>query len=515
MNAENTVPVIAGFFPDPSICRSGDDYYVVCSSFEYAPGVPIFHSRDLYRWEQIGNVLAGPVAPRPSQGVYAPTIRYHDGRFWMITTDVGLLRDGHLITHAERPEGPWSEPVHVAGTLGIDPDLAWDDDGNCYLTYASFQEGGGIVQLRVDPETGTALSDTYLVWRGTDMQNTEAPHLYQVDGYWYLLVAEGGTERGHAVTIARGPAPQGPFEGCPANPILSHRSTGHPVQNTGHADLVRSADGSWFAVLLGVRPRGFTPGYHVNGRETFLARVEWRDGWPVFLDPEPAVTPADHSFTDDFTGPALHPRWVSPGDGLLCVRARDAYWTAEATVDRTALPSRLVLRLDDRHWYGLTLDTTPADVGTSRPAASDIAAGEIAAADINAGRTAAPGVATPKAAAADIAAGEVAARGADAGHVAAGRVDAVARIGDLEQVTGSVRVTGDTVTLRISAVEHANASEPNVSAGPDQIVLSADGIELARLDGRYLSTEVAGGFTGRVIGVAGARRFSYTTEGPQ
>jgi len=459
MTADNTVPVIAGFFPDPSICRSGDDYYLVCSSFEYSPGVPIFHSRDLYRWEQIGNVLAGPVAPNPSQGVYAPTIRHHDGRFWMITTDVGRLHDGHLITHATRPEGPWSEPVPVAGTLGIDPDLAWDDDGDCYLTYASFREGGGIVQVRIDPETGRTLSDTYLVWRGTGLSNTEAPHLYHVGEHWYLLVAEGGTERGHAVTVARGPSPQGPFEACPANPILSHRSTGHPVQNTGHADLVRSPDGSWWAVHLGVRPRGFTPGFHVNGRETFLARVEWRDDWPVLLDPSPAVTPVDHSFTDDFTGSALHPRWVSPGGGLLCVRARDPHWTAEATIDRTAGPARLVLRLDDRHWYALVTDT---DTG------------------------------------------------------AAGRVDAVARIGDLEQTVGSLPITGDTVTLRIAAAAPAHAGAMSVTTGPDEIVLSVDGTELARLDGRYLSTEVAGGFTGRVIGVAGDRRpvlFTYTSEG--
>lgn len=454
MSADNAVPIIAGFFPDPTVCRVGDDYYLACSSCEYSPAVPIFHSRDRYRWEQIGNVLTEVTATEPSQGVYAPTLRHHDDRFWMITTDVGRLRDGHLITHAERPEGPWSEPVFVAGTFGIDPDLAWDDDGTCYLTYASFNEGGGIVQVRVDPLTGKALSEVTLIWRGTGLSNTEAPHLYQIDGIWYLMVAEGGTERGHAVTIARGPTPQGPFEACPGNPILSHRSTAHPVQNTGHADLVQAADGSWWAVYLGVRPQGFTPYFHVNGRETFLARVTWEDGWPVFHDPSPGVTPVDHSFTEDFTGPSLHPRWVTPGGDLLCVRVRDHRWTAEATIDLTAGPSRLVLRLDDRHWYGVFAE--------------------------------------------------------------AGRVRAVARIGDLEQEAGTAPVTADVITLRIAAADPANAGAMSVTVGPDSIVLSADDTELARLDGRYLSTEVAGGFTGRVLGVAGSNRpelFTYTTNG--
>ncbi len=447
-----SVPVIAGFYPDPTVCRVGDDYYLACSSFEYSPGVPLLHSRDLRRWEQIGNILGPVTAAEPSQGVYAPTLRHHDGRFWMITTDVGRLRDGHLITHAERPEGPWSEPVFVAGTFGIDPDLAWDDDGNCYLTYASFQEGGGIVQVRVDPESGKALSEVYPVWRGTGLSNTEAPHLYQVDGHWYLVVAEGGTERGHAVTIARGPAPEGPFEPCPHNPILSHRSTGHPVQNTGHADLVQAADGSWWAVYLGVRPHGFTPGFHVNGRETFLAAITWEDGWPVFRDPVPPVEPVDHSFTDDLTGPQLHPRWVTPGGGLHCVRVRDQHWTATTTIDPSDGPSRLMLRLDDRHWYGLFADP--------------------------------------------------------------GRIRAVARIGDLEQEIGSVDAAGGAVTLRISAVEPARAGAMSVTVGPDEIILAAGDAELARLDGRYLSTEVAGGFTGRVVGFGGTRPalFTYQTQ---
>ena len=165
------------------------------------------------------------------------------------------------------------------GVLGIDPDLAWDDDGNCWVHCSA--GGGGILRYRIDDRTGDVLDGPVLAWTGTGLQFPEAPHLFSRDDWWYLLIAEGGTERGHAVSIARAPSPIGPWESCPANPILSHRSTDHPVQNTGHGDLVEAVDGSWWMVLLGTRPRGITPGYHVLGRETFLVPVDWVDGWPV------------------------------------------------------------------------------------------------------------------------------------------------------------------------------------------------------------------------------------------
>src|SRR5690606_29267786 len=181
--------------------------------------------------------------------------------------------------------GPWSEPVFVREAIGIDPDLAWDDDGTCYLTWhdLDFVRGGkGIIQAPVDPMTGELLAPAYPVWQGSGMIAAEGPHLHRVGDWWYLMLAEGGTERGHSVTIARAPHPSGPYEACPHNPILTRRSTGHPVQNTGHADLVERSDGSWAAVYLGVRVQGSTPGFHVLGRETFLAGVEWIDGWPQF-----------------------------------------------------------------------------------------------------------------------------------------------------------------------------------------------------------------------------------------
>ena len=274
-------PVLPGFHPDPSICRVGDTYYLVTTSFEYAPGVPIFRSTDLRSWEQIGHVLDRPSQldvskAGPSGGIFAPTLRHHDGRFWMITTnwsDDG----GQLLVHAEDPAGPWSEPVRIPSAMGIDPDLAWDDDGTCLMSYAGFGPDGGegIVQSAIDPLTGEVLTERRWLWSGTGGKFPEGPHLYRIGEWWYLLIAEGGTERGHAVTIARSRSPQGPFESNPANPLLTHRGTDEPVQNTGHADLVERPDGGWAIVYHGVRARGSSPEWHVLGRETFADEVVW------------------------------------------------------------------------------------------------------------------------------------------------------------------------------------------------------------------------------------------------
>src|SRR4029453_9257838 len=225
-------PVVPGFFPDPSVCRVGDDYYLACSSFEYFPGVPTHHSPDFERWTLVANALDRPeqlplAGARSSAGIYAPTLRHHDGLFWLVTTNVSGA--GHVIYTAEDAHGPWSDPVAVDGAVGIDPDLAWDAEGACWLTYSelgggAFAAGGGrIRQARVDPRSGRVLEEPRTLWSGTGLQFPEAPHLYELDGTWYLLIAEGGTGPGHAVSIARGPSPCGPFEGCPHHPLLSHR----------------------------------------------------------------------------------------------------------------------------------------------------------------------------------------------------------------------------------------------------------------------------------------------------
>ncbi|MFG6493680.1 family 43 glycosylhydrolase [Microbacterium sp. P03] len=473
----STTPVLPGFFPDPSICRVGDTYYLINSSFEYLPGIPIHSSTDLVTWTPIGNALtrATQIAEHdgyPSAGIFAPTIRHHDGRFWIIGTNVNdiPLGRGHFLIHAEDAAGPYSDPVHIAGAIGIDPDIAWDDDGTAHVTWCSLDpEQPGIQSAPIDTETGEMLASPRPLWQGTGLAFPEGPHLYRIDGWWYLLLAEGGTERGHAATIARARTLDEDFESAPGNPFLSHRSLTHPVQNTGHADLVELADGTWAALHLGVRPRGQSPGFHVNGRETFVVGIHWVDGWPHVDEDRFTAPVVDRSFEDRFVSPRLHDRWLGVGrfpqsfsrhgadDGLvidadagagstlLAARARDVVWSASAVFeplnDRAA--GRFLLRIDDRHWYGLTYD----------------------------------------------------------GAV----VEAKVVIGPVAHSAGHWDVPeGAAPTLRISA--HAPTLLPHgVSLEPDlvELAVTAAGEEhiFGAFDGRYLSTEVAGGFTGRVFGV--------------
>ncbi len=275
-----TNPVLPGFYPDPSICRVGSDYYLVTSSFSYFPGVPIFHSRDLVNWKQIGHCLdrASQLALQgqpTSGGIFAPTIRHHDGVFFMTTTNVSGV--GNFIVTATNPKGPWSEPVRV-DQPGIDPSLFFDDDGKVYYTTSH----DGAYQSQIDVNTGQLIGESKVIWKGTGGQYPDGPHLYRIDGTYYLLISEGGTEYGHMLTIARSDSPWGPFEACKRNPVLSHRSRFSAIQGTGHADLVRTHKGDWYAVTLAYRPKGYPPAYHL-GRETFLLPVTWADdGFPVF-----------------------------------------------------------------------------------------------------------------------------------------------------------------------------------------------------------------------------------------
>lgn len=462
-------PIIPGFHPDPSICLVDGAYYIACSSFEYAPGVPLWRSTDLVTWDLVTNILATdeqltPGVAASSRGVYAPTLRHHDGRLWLITTDV--FGGGNLIVTATHPEGPWSAPVWLADIIAIDPDIAWDDDGRCLVTYCD-QSGGPVAirQVEVDTATGKLLEEPRLMWSGTGLHHPEAPHLYQRGDWWYLMIAEGGTERGHAVSIARSRSPRGPFEGNPANPILTHRSLSHPVQNTGHADMVQTNAGDWAMVYLGVRARGFTPWFHVNGRETFLAGIDWVDDWPV-VDESRFEVPQQHTgFVDTFDAAVLHPRWVSPGlrpeafvqaadaggalvfpadspvgrPSLLATRCVDEWWTARTAVEPGDATAVLALRMDDRH----SLEV----------------------------------------------------------RASAGAVWATAWIAGLPIELGRADA-GEPVVLQLS-------TEPPTTDGPDDVVASVlvDGEphELGRIDGRYFSTEVVGGFTGRVVGVRAER----------
>lgn len=315
-------PVLPGFHPDPSVCRVGHDYYLATSSFQYFPGVPIHHSRDLVHWRLIGHCLM-----RPSQvdlahasnagGIFAPTLRYHQGTFYMITTNV--TQKWNFFVSAADPAGPWSEPVRV-DREGYDPSLFFDEDGQVY--YTRWGAGNQIVQAKIDVRNGRLDHPPRSIWSGSGAGHPEGPHLFKAHGYYYLMAAEGGTHLGHTETIARARTPLGPFENCPHNPILTHRHDNTiPIQAVGHADLIKAHDGTWWALFLGFRPQlhGFFPFHHL-GRETYLAPVHWTDdGWPLIngrktieLEMEgPAFQAAAESVPtrDDFDSPQLGLCW--------------------------------------------------------------------------------------------------------------------------------------------------------------------------------------------------------------
>lgn len=319
-------PVLPGFHPDPSICKVGDDYFMVNSSFGYFPGVPVFHSTNLVNWEQIGYVLDReeqvPLAKAETTlGIFAPTIRYHNGLFYMITTNI--TDKGNFFVTAKNPAGPWSNPIWIE-TPGIDPSLFFDDNGKVYVTSA---QNWGLVKNRIvmsaiDIASGKLLSQPVTIWKGTGGKFPEGPHLYKKDGFYYLMIAEGGTEYGHKVTIARSKNIWGTYQSNPANPILTHATAdeeNNPIQGTGHADLVQTNDGSWFMVALGFRPLN---DHQILGRETFLAPVVWKQNeWPIVngngaisldmkVDKLPAaVTAKNYNQNEDFNRDSLGFEW--------------------------------------------------------------------------------------------------------------------------------------------------------------------------------------------------------------
>lgn len=276
-------PIISGFYPDPSICRAGDTYYLVCSSFQFFPGVPLFESRDLINWTQIGHVLTRK-SQLPLQntnsvgGIYAPTIRYHNGRFYMVTTNV--TNGGHFYVWTDDIHGEWSEPVWV-DQEGIDPSLFFEDGKAYFMSNGSDAQGSCILQCEIDIETGKRISETRGIWHGTGGRFLESPHLYHIGKYYYLMASEGGTEYGHMVVYARGESPYGPFAAYAQNPVLTNRNCGgYLLQGCGHADLVDDANGNWWMVHLGFRQIHQWMMFHTTGREVNLVPVTFdADGW--------------------------------------------------------------------------------------------------------------------------------------------------------------------------------------------------------------------------------------------
>lgn len=301
-----TNPILNGGYPDPSICRDGEDFYIVNSSFEYFPGLPLHHSKDLVNWELVGYGLhraeqasgaVNLVDVQSNGGIHAPTLRCHEGRFYIITTNVYTpAKSGeptqmvNFVITADTIQGPWSQPNVIDNAPGIDPDLFFDDDGRVWYVGTHSPEepaygGEGEIYLQeLNPKTWQFMGDRHFLWRGAVKFATwaEGPHLYKKDGRYYLLVAEGGTSFNHAVTVAVSDQITGPYEGNHRNPILTsrHLSYDNWVHSTGHADMVELADGRWYMVALS--KRGDIEGETDDGRrganmgrETHLLPVVW------------------------------------------------------------------------------------------------------------------------------------------------------------------------------------------------------------------------------------------------
>ncbi|PWJ37894.1 glycoside hydrolase family 43 protein [Sediminitomix flava] len=373
-------PIISGFHPDPSICRVGDDYYLVNSSFEWFPGVPIFHSKDLVNWQQIGHVLdrksqLNMVNTKASAGIWAPTIRYHEGKYYVVVTCKQSKNDcncgNNFYVTADSPEGPWSDPIWIKNSLGIDPTIFWDDDGKVYYLGSTHEfgrnwEGEDRIYLQeLQLETGELLGKPQFLTSGhaSNARFTEGPHIYKIKDKYLLLAAEGGTWNDHAITGFLADSITGPYAPIHANPLLTHRHLGknYPLTTIGHGDLVQTQHGDWWGVMLGVRK---LDGNYYLGRESYLTAVEFQGTKPVFnagigkvqlkeKRPDLPLFPfTENPIRDDFTAENLGLQWnflrTPQTDWLIqdTQKARIGLPLRAESVKERANPSLLARRLE-------------------------------------------------------------------------------------------------------------------------------------------------------------------------
>ena len=366
-------PILQGFYPDPGVTRVGEDYYLVTSTFGWFPGIPVFHSRDLVNWTQIGNAIDRPDQLDfknlgLSRGVFAPTIQAKNGIFYILNTCVDC--GGNFVVTAENPAGPWSDPVWLPDLEGgIDPSLFFDDDGRTWILNNGPPEGTpqyeGHRAIWVQEfdlaNLKTIGPRKVLVNGGVDFSKKpiwiEGPHIFKKDGWYYLSCAEGGTAEGHSQVILRSKSVTGPYEPNPANPILTQRDLprdrANPITSAGHAQLVQTQKGEWWATFLAVRP--YAGDYYNTGRETFLLPVTWEDGWPRITRPGQAV-------------PFVHARPALPAQPAPKLPTNGAFTVRDA-FDGTALPLHwMMLRQPRERWYAfdkgaLVLDARAAGLG--------------------------------------------------------------------------------------------------------------------------------------------------------
>jgi len=362
-------PILSGFYPDPALARVGNDYYLIGSTFAYFPGIPIFRSKDLVNWTQIGNVIHRPEQLKfdslgMSRGVFAPTINFHDGTFYVLNTCVDC--GGNYLVTATNPAGPWSNPTWIPEVGGIDPSIFFDDDGKTYVinndepTGGSTYQGHRAIWIREFDVAAKKVKGqaTQIINAGVDITQKpiwiEGPHIYKINGKYYLSCAEGGTAVDHRQVVFRADNVLGPYVPAPAsvNPILTQRhlppTRPFPITSAGHADFLQTQNGEWWGIFLATRP--YDDDYYNTGRETFLLPLEWKDGWPSFIggrepvpyavkkpnlpaQPAPAIpTHGNFSVREEFDGRTLAPYWMmlrtpreqwwTLGGGALTLRAR-------------------------------------------------------------------------------------------------------------------------------------------------------------------------------------------------
>jgi xylan 1,4-beta-xylosidase len=379
-------PILKGFHPDPCICRVHTDYYIAVSTFEWFPGVRIYHSKDLKNWRLAAtplnrlsqlNMLGNP----DSGGVWAPHLSYADGRFWLIYTDVKVV-DGHwkdchnyLVT-CETIDGEWSDPVYL-NSSGFDPSLFHDDDGKKYLLNMCWDHRlgrhpfYGILLQEYDPFRQKLIGKPQIIFKGTEIKITEAPQLYKFNGYYYLLTAEGGTRYNHQSTLARSKKITGPYELHPDNPLISSwKNPNNPLQKAGHGSIVHTHTDEWFFVHLVGRPifRNSEPilddrGYCPLGRETAIQRVEWKNDWPYIVGgnepslmidgPKMEEVPweRDEVEKDDFDQGVLNPHFqtlrIPLGKDILSLEDRPGHLRLYG---RESLTSKFIQSFVARRW---------------------------------------------------------------------------------------------------------------------------------------------------------------------
>ena len=500
-------PILQGFYPDPSVIRVGSDYYLVNSTFAWFPGIPVWHSRDLVNWKEIGNAIDRPGQLNFDkmtmwQGVYAPDISWHDGTFYILNTCVGC--GGNFVITAKNPAGPWSDPVFLPDVDGIDTSLFVDDDGSAWIVHNGppagqprYQGHTAIWLQQFDPKTLKTFGQHHvLVDSGVHPERNpiwiEGPHLFKKDGAYYLIAAEGGTEEGHSEVVFRSDHVTGPYVPGANNPVLTQRDLPkdrkNPITSTGHASFVETQNGDWWAMFLGVRPYDNFGNFN-TGRETFLMPIHWAEGWPRVTKPGEVVSwigrrpnlPPGHGLTpthggfsvrDEFSGPTLSPSW------LMLRSPHERWWRiANGSLQLDARPVGLgdignpsLLARRQQHLNAVATTKVRFDPTSDRAEAGIVALQN----DehwyfLGIGRDQGKRVVRLR-------------RRADAQDPAAGAILA------------SAPVDGDSVELRVSA--HGGAYD---------FAWSEDGRHWRTLvsgaDGTILSTKRAGGFVGSVFGL--------------